>query len=288
MTNTSEFPKLPDSVWHFQPREFITVWRKCGWLSENELAQCIPRNCLSGATSWEIALQRARTNQLALNQYFRKYYIDSRQRILHALAQIYIETGMLSLMNESGMGHNKDYDAFYGRGYLHLTWSGNYKAYGNYKMLQNHTGNYSDNRITATSTHLIASGGERIKWFPRYDPCSISTQHHAGDSSGFFWITKHFRGRSNINRVADLPYSLTTVAFICWLINGGNTGYPNRIQYAKYIANVLFDDAWQTGIVNYQYPPLSPAENPTLCAHFPPVEVPLTQNGSLNYERQIP
>jgi len=275
--------------WHWQPREFIRHFRKCGWLSAKELAQCIPRHCLSGTTQWNEALARANMHKIPLNKYFRKYYGNSRQRILHALAQIYIETGMLTLLKEIGEGKTKTYDAFYGRGYLQLTWAGNYKDYGTYEALPAHTGNYSDLRITKTSTHALSSDGAKSIWFPKYDPKIISEDlRHSGESSGFFWINKHFRGTSNINRIADQPHSLTIVAFICWLINGGATGYSNRIQFAKYIENILFDKALIIGTENYRYPPLTPSTNPTLCSKFPPVEIAYSIDGSVSHERQVP
>ncbi len=45
------FPDLFTAQWCFHPREFIGHFRKCGWLSANEMAQCFPRdlNHLTGA-----------------------------------------------------------------------------------------------------------------------------------------------------------------------------------------------------------------------------------------------
>lgn len=285
--------------WHWHPREFIRHFRKCGWLSAREIAQCIPRRCLSGTTQWSEALARANTHQLSLNKYFRKYYGHSRQRILHALAQIYIETGMLALMREGGVGNTKPYGPLYGRGYMQLTWGGNYQDYGKYVALPNHTGAYADNRITATSMHAKDSGGQTIHWSPRYDPDIVASDlRHAGESSGFFWVTKRFRGTNNINRVADLPFSSTTIGFACWLVNGGGNGYINRHQFAMFLKNYFFDEALLTGTAQFSYPPLTPLINlgnaahpnwsPLLCSTYPPTEVPYSSTGTINYEYQRP
>lgn len=285
---------------HFHPRGFIEAFRKCGWLSTTEMAQCIPRNSLSAQNlSWDTALARATTHQLELNKYFRKFLGSSRQRVVHSLAQIFIETGMLRTLSEGGTGNGKAYGAMYGRGYMQLTWAGNYKGYGEYKAISNHTGAYSDQRITATSLHAISDGGAAITWSPRYDPNLVSTNlNHAAESSGWFWITKNFRGTNNINRATDLATTPTTVSFINWLINGGGNGYAHRHQFAKFLTNVLLDDNLLAGKTIFTYPPLTPLVNlgntqnpnwtPRLCTTFPPTEVQYSLSENIDYEYQRP
>jgi predicted chitinase len=291
---------LPEKKhWHFHPREFIKHFRRCGWLSKEELAQCIPRRSLVAPDlSWASALSRSQQNYIALNKYFQKYLGHPKARLIHSLAQIYIETGLLGLMNEGGVGNGHPYTAFYGRGYMQLTWASNYANYGEYRNLPQHTGAYSDSRITTTSMHPKSDGGALMRWYPRYDPKIISELAHAGDSSGFYWITKHFKGISNINRVCDLPLKLTTVGFVCWLVNGGGNGYSNRHQFAKYLQNILLDDTPLEGSVSFTYPPLTPHVNigtvqhpnmvPLLCSHYPPVEVPYSLTGTVHYDKQKP
>jgi hypothetical protein len=276
------------SIWHFHPLQFVYHYRKCGWLSVNELAQCLPRRSISDNNlTWATALGRAQTHNLHLNHYFRKYKGNSKKRAAHALAQIYIETGLLRTMTEDDLGNGHAYTAFYGRGYNQLTWAGNFKIYGDFKALPNHAGAYTDRRITATSTHAIDSGGATMRWAPRYDPNIVATDlTHSADSSGMFWVSKSFRGRKNINRVSDLAFTPTSVAFTCWLINGGGAGYANRQQFGKYLSNVLFDEPLLTGSIAFTYPPLSPAGNPALCVSFPPAIVPFTQNGTAHYDKQ--
>lgn len=291
---------LPSSHWHFQPREFLKAFRKTAWLSTLELSQCLPRHSLSGTVSWETSHTRAETNKQSLNFYFRKFYFDNRQRIAHALCQIYIETGVLAVLNEGGSGNNKPYGPFFGRGYMQLTWAGNYRDYGDYKLLPTHAGSYSDpqQRITQTSTHPASSGGVNIRWFPKYDPEIVTTPHHAGESSGFFWITKRFKGRSNMNRSADLAFSPSIIGFNSWLINGGGNGYVHRQQFAKFLENILFDLSLKSGTQDFNYPPLTQLVNigtqqnpqmiPLLCSAFPPPTMQYSQTGTINYEYQRP
>jgi hypothetical protein len=279
------------SVWHFHPLRFIRHFRKCGWLSVVELAACIPRRSLSDQNlSWNVAHARASTHSEYLNRYFRKYKGSSRKRHSHALAQIYIETGLLSTITEGGQGAGHLYTAFYGRGYNQLTWAANYLQYGKFKAIPDYAGPaYSDQRITAVSNHAVDSGGALMRWHPRYDPDIVAEDlDHAAESSGMYWVSKSFRGKKNMNRVCDLPFDPTTVAFNCWLINGGNAGYRNRQQFAKYLENVLLDTSPRSGIASFTYPPLTPPPNPTLCLSFPPAYIQYTLSDTVYYDKQTP
>lgn len=277
---------LGASHWHFQPREFIRHLRNCAWYSNHELARCLPRRSMSGNTTWAAAVQRATDNRPSLNLFFRKYIGPDRSRHVHALAQIYIETGILSLHVEGGLGNNHPYGPFYGRGYMQLTWSDNYAKYGTFKNLPNQTTpTYVDHRITTTSTHPFASGGNPQCWSPRYDPQVVGTQsQHRADSSGFYWVSKTFRGTWNINRACDAGITPTEIGFVSWLVNGGSNGYVNRQQFAELLKNALLDSPWISGTANVRYPAYAAAN----MAHFPPMTPAFNAQVAVNYERQIP
>lgn len=282
---------LERSVWHFHPLQFIAHYRGCIWLSHQEFARCIPRSSRSGRVEWTTAIARAQIHATPYNKYIRKYCGSSRKRLAHNLAQSYIESGLLRTVEEDGRGNGHAYGPHYGRGYHQLTWAGNYRDYGTYKAIPNVPPGtvYSDNRITATSTHPVDGGGTQIRWHPRYDPRIITTDlDHAAESSGYFWVSKGFRGRKNMNRVCDLDFDTSSVGFNCWLINGGGNGYAHRQQFAKFLANVLLDAPLLSGSVRFQYPPLSPPGNPTLCRTFPPSPVAATLNETAHYESQTP
>lgn len=276
--------------WHFDPREFIRHFRKCSWYSSDELSRCLPRRSLSGTVNWQTATERATHHLSSLNLFFRKYIGERRERHIHALSQIYIETGLLRLTLEDGSGTGKDYGPFYGRGYMQLTWAGNYERYGKFKNLLDQAHPiYADGRITGTSVHLWSDGGETKRWAPKFDPNVIGSDlMHSAESSGLYWVSKSFRGKKNINRACDLGVNGTSIGFISWLVNGGGNGYSNRQQFAEYLKNVLLDNEPLTGAATVHYPALTPPSNPTLCAQFPPVETPYNQQVTVYYERQIP
>lgn len=277
---------LPASHWHFQPREFIRHFRKCEWFSNEELARCIPRRSMSGNASWAAAVQRATHNRQSLNLFFRKYIGPSRRRHVHALAQVYIETGVLTLDVETGLGNNHAYGPFYGRGYMQLTWADNYAKYGSFKNLRDQANPaYVDNRITATSTHPFTSGGVPRHWAPRYDPQVVGVvPQHRADSSGFYRVSKTCRGTWNINRVCDRGATPTEVGFVSWLVNGGPNGYVNRQQFAELLKNALLDEPWIGGTANVRYPAFA---NANMAAYPPPAPV-YNAQVAVNYERQIP
>jgi predicted chitinase len=282
---------IDTSHWHFHPKQFVKQFRQCAWYNDAEIARCLPRRSLGGNLSWAVALQRATTHGRALNTLFHKYLGPSRVRHAHALAQIYIETGLLLLTVEGGTGHGKNYGPFFGRGYMQLTWAANYASYGSFRNLpeQGHQPHYADNRITAASVHMWSDGAPTQRWAPRYDPAIVGTDmQHGAESAGQYWISKSFRGQKNINRACDIGLNGTTVAFISWLVNGGGNGHTNRQQFAAYLKNILLDGELLTGTANVAHPSLTPAGAPALCAHFPPVTTPFNLQVSVTYDRQIP
>jgi hydroxyethylthiazole kinase len=299
---------ISNATWHFHPRGFIEAFRKCVWFTADELAQLIPRTSLRGngnnyngeTISWQTARNRVDPHFRYLNMLFQKYG-SSKSRILHNLAQIYIETGFLDTMREGNKGHGKDYNAFYGRGYYQLTWLGNYKNYGKYRRLPDQANpqytdprNSGNVRITQQSTHYVAKDGATEVWWPKYDPDIVATDiNEAMESSGFYWITKEFKGIKNINKACDRPLSVEIVGMISWLVNGGSNGYRHRQQYAQFIENILLDAPLLTGNAAFSFPDLNTTPGlpnshpkkgiPNLCHQYPPTTNPqaFTVNGTV-------
>ncbi|RDS78716.1 hypothetical protein DWU98_21465, partial [Dyella monticola] len=80
-------------------------------------------------------------------------------------------------------------------------------------------------------------------WAPRYNPSLIASDtYNACDSAGYFWVTKHYMGTSNINRLVDQGFNPDTVGKTNVLINGGPNGYDERQGYAAYIYRYLSDE----------------------------------------------
>ncbi|WP_051481784.1 hypothetical protein [Paraburkholderia nodosa] len=272
-----------EELWFFHPLKFIRHFRKCGWLSVDELSLTFPRYLFyseSGnprtaiTTSNHIytltraeAHARITSHVVALNNCIRKYLGPDKQRISIFLAQVLLETaqwrnlgGTRRLLHEWGFGQYSSanpatqyYTAFYGRGIMQLTWAGNYREYGDYRKLPDHSGAYVERlpsaaaqpRITSTSQHYTANpadGGQLIHWAPRFDPDAVAEDYDlACDSGGFYWVSKSFSEGININRVADRIFSATNVGFVSRLVNGGFNGYYERHAYSLYIAGMLMD-----------------------------------------------
>ncbi|MFC7419009.1 peptidoglycan DD-metalloendopeptidase family protein [Iodobacter arcticus] len=276
--------------WHFHPKKFIEHFRKCGWLSENEMVYTLPKYLFyteQGQTRTAItspnsvfslskstAVTRISRHRLYLNQCIRKYLGGNKQRISIFLAQVILETaqwrdlgGSRRLMHEWGFGQYNSanpatqyYTAFYGRGIMQLTWAGNYKQYGAYRMIPHNTRAYIERltptapRISAASRHYSfnpSDGGVLELWHPKYDPDIIGENMFLScDSGGFYWISKGFSEGININRVADRAYSCANVGFINKLVNGGGNGYYERQAYTAYLIRYLTDtsDLFGNGI----------------------------------------
>jgi predicted chitinase len=264
---------LLDAEWHWHPLEFIRHFRKCTWLSLNELAQLLPRRLSRNPhrpppITWATATARLQPYHLHLNLALRKFGIVSRERLTHFLAQTYIETALWATMTEFGTGHPQRrangtaywpapamqfYQAFYGRGAMQLTWAGNFDAYGTYRALPSvpATYTYDDPRISRTSTHYWADPRDQHGvvvhqpkvWWPRYDPSTIATNpFYACDSAGYYWASKNTGGgRTSINRVADQGVTTDAVGRASVLVNGGGYGFAERQGYAAYVERYLGD-----------------------------------------------
>ncbi|MCA3189859.1 hypothetical protein [Cupriavidus sp.] len=218
------------------------------------------------AITRDAALNRIAEHVMSLNACLRKYLGHDAQRTAIFLAQALLETaqwrslpGKRRKLHEWGFGEyaaanpaTKHYGPFYGRGIMQLTWAGNYRNYGDFAAIPSRDAEPyverltpSSPRITADSlhyTHSPADGGTFMQWAPRYGPDILAEDaHHACDSGGFYWVTKPFSGQSNINRVADQPYSPARVGLINRLVNGGGNGYYERQAYTLFILNQLTD-----------------------------------------------
>lgn len=131
------------SVWHFHPLQFIRHFRKCGWLSQSELVQCLPRRFLAqhhkSRTVYRstIPLSQARVRVHAvhgeLNRALRKHAIDTRLRQTVFLANATVESTYFSQFFEGGRGAGHRYRDWYGRGIIQVTWRDNYLKYFRYR-----------------------------------------------------------------------------------------------------------------------------------------------------------
>jgi predicted chitinase len=82
-----------NEVWHFQPKEFVRLFRRNGWLTDSDLKRIYP---LTPADT------RARY-RLALNQVLRRYGFNTPLRSAHFFGQGLVETMGLQLMVEGSV-----------------------------------------------------------------------------------------------------------------------------------------------------------------------------------------
>lgn len=280
-----------NAIRHFHPRGFIEAFRKCGWLSLNELAQTYPRYPFYSATgtirsalttaniqvSADSARNRFADFFIPLNLCLRKYIGYNAGRFACFLAQVMLETAQWRSftttwqrrLHEWGFGAvnqnipmTQYYTCFYGRGIMQLTWAGNYKDYGEYKNIPNNTGAYTERRnlpqprITAASQHAVGGPNNQgqvtyMTWSPRYDPDIIAEDGFLACDSGG-WFWVSKPGVGNINRRADQGVTTQNVTEICRWVNGGSNGYADRLAYTTYMLRILSEDTSTSTTVTIQ------------------------------------
>jgi hydroxyethylthiazole kinase len=113
----SDLPPAAE-CWHFPPKAFVEQFRKCGWLSMDEVTQSLPRRSVPTLTiHWAQAFERFSVGyahhrsglrtmpagiSAALNCTMRKYLFLDPLRRAHFFAQIFQETGAICATVESG------------------------------------------------------------------------------------------------------------------------------------------------------------------------------------------
>lgn len=106
---------LPDSHWHWNPKEFIGWFRRCGWIDESFMQRIYPN-----ATLANIQLYR-----LALNKCQRKYLLLSDFRVAHFYGQAAVESAQFRFMSELFNGNAFDYFRHYAKARNFPGWLGN-------------------------------------------------------------------------------------------------------------------------------------------------------------------
>jgi hydroxyethylthiazole kinase len=237
---------LSSTHWHVNPREFIRHFRKCGWLSQAEFAQCIPRRNLnlSGTNwipqfigSWNTAFARAGTWSTVINFSARKYQISgTSQRWLHFLAQLTEESGFYQAVKEGG-GERKSYAPYFGRGLIQLTHLGNYQKYGDYRGFRSSSPS-PDRQFSA------------LGWSPNDLIALSNTQfnsHNCADTAGLYWVCDQMTA-TGTNTLRTSDGGITTLdAIQASRATNGNVqvqninGLGNRLQTFTYLKSIMLD-----------------------------------------------
>lgn len=132
---------LPDvftnAQWHFHPAQFVQQFRRCGWLSEKEMVQLLPKNILRQQGSiffWE-GVNTSLTDPTGivqghrqpLNRAMRKYGINTPLRKAAFFGNSIQETQWWGKLYEASESYW--YRPWDGRGFLQLTHASNYIKY---------------------------------------------------------------------------------------------------------------------------------------------------------------
>ncbi len=213
-----------DECWHLPPKAFIEHFRKCGWLSENEFKQLVPRYAMrkhNGQVRWEPVADPYRVLQGAIpknqrhfvNLSLRKFGINTGLRMASFFGNSIQETQWLTKLAENNS--SAKYAPWDGRGFLQLTWASNYIKYWDFRGRSSRISASVRAALQSAERQAVASGrnaawqvaesqltAEIRNWrtdvgdFAKSDAC---------DSAGFYWSSLRMASH------ADEPNVLTRV-----------------------------------------------------------------------------
>ena len=248
--------------WHFNPKEFIATFRKCGWLSLNELIQLLPNNSLrkAGATwLWEdVSLNSAsrllsrtesdaKTRRTDLNKALRKFLINSPIRLACFFGNATQETQWYQKFHE---GSPYWYAPWDGRGFLQLTHAGNYIKYWDFlgtpiaenikQTLRSHTTQANNNRPVDVQghksmndpTHSLSDASTGIPQDVINKRNSTAESSNAAQSAGAYWAWSGAAAQADSYRNSSTS-TLRTVQ-----TNHGTRHYYENAAFGKVAATV--------------------------------------------------
>jgi len=139
---------FPTAHWHLHPKEFIRLFRKCGWLSKEELARVYPRTPATAIS----------TNSLAVSQVLRRHGIINRLRASHFFGQGSIESSDLKLMMEGTVSfvQNPGHPSFQSEaGGYYSDPKDLYGFFHSYEKVGNHLGNMQRSELKDSKGNLL-------------------------------------------------------------------------------------------------------------------------------------
>ncbi|WP_411851233.1 hypothetical protein ACLB90_01110 [Stenotrophomonas sp. LGBM10] len=94
---------LPEAHWHFNPKEFIRLFRRCGWLSQPELAKIYPNRAMYTDLGQDPDAVKERY-RLSINRVLRKYLLNTPLRMSHFFGQAAQESYFFMVVREAAVG----------------------------------------------------------------------------------------------------------------------------------------------------------------------------------------
>jgi hypothetical protein len=234
--------------WHWQPREFIRLFRSCGWLSAGELVQLPPGDHPVGYARMLTRLVNGFTGgiqtlppgmHVSLNKVCRKYLLETGLRRAHFWGQIAQETDQLQTVREYAngsayrgrvdLGNTRPGDGlrFRGRGVIQLTGRSNYQRYEDYRGTDYTTDPHS---LILESNALVACDASTFYW----------ASEHTRDKRNGHWILDGLVGisrRADIQTFASLsdPVAIRSdVSNVTKQVNRAQLHLDRRVRYFKY------------------------------------------------------
>jgi predicted chitinase len=285
---------MDSAPWHFEPRQFILHFKKCGWLSLDEMTQMLPRLLDASATqgqkwrvpSWQDAERRFSNGftlhgerkcpsglNLSINRAFRTYRITTPLRQAHFLAQMLVETGLLTGVTETGDDRyfrtmyevltsqeaGEDFDHRHewlkrlgflkGRDrptYLLERPSEVHKKAVGFHNIQPGDGPRFRGRgllqITGRIAYEAYGNYRQIDYATDPRPILLATDAVVtADVSGWFWTMKTYRG-DHINACADKGIDVEAQKLVTRAVNGGLIAWGDRHALFNYVWSVLNEE----------------------------------------------